>query len=154
MGGIWSFFNHQEDIISRQKQQQLIIKEIEMIEACVYCYLDSRLETLLMPYATKSYPWDLQYDILPHFREKSDSQSDRCYHCLKGQLKDHFSCQIIDQIFQKRTQKCQCEDWSADSSEISFGSFEDESSQLDNSSSPSVTDTEESEWFNLPSRFL
>ena len=106
-----------------------------------------------MPYATKSYPWDLQCDILPHFREKSDSQSDRCYHCLKGQLKDYFSCQIIDQIFQKRTQKCQCEDLSADNSEISFGSFEDESSQLDSSSSPSVTDTEESEWFNLPSGF-
>ena len=120
MGGIWSFFNPKEDTTSRQIQQQLVIKEIEAIEACVYCYIDDRLKTLLIPYATKSYPWDIQCDILPHFREKSDSQSRKCYHCLKGQLKDHFSCQIIDKIFQKKTQKCQCEVFSEESSEISF----------------------------------
>ena len=106
MGSIWSFFNPKENIASRQRQQQLVIKEIESIEACVYCYIDGRLKTLLMPYATRLYPWDLQCEILPHFREKSDSQSRKCYHCLKGQLKDHFSCQIIDKIFQKKTQKC------------------------------------------------
>ena len=131
MDGIWSFFNPQEDIVSRQKQQQLFIKEIDLIEACVYCYIDSQLETLLMPYDTKSYPWDIHCDILPHFREKSDSQSRKCYHCLKGQLKDHFSYQIIDQIFQKKIQQCQCEVLSAESSEISFGQFTDEDDDND-----------------------
>ena len=101
MGGIWSFFYPKEDLASRQRQQQIIIQEIESIEACVYCYIDSRLKTLLLPYASKSYPWDQSCDILPYFREKSESQSRSCYHCLKGQLMDHFSCQIIDQIFQK-----------------------------------------------------
>ena len=60
-------------------------------------------------------------------REKSKSQSERCYHCLKGQLRDHFSCQIIDQIFQKKIQKCQCEILSEESSEISFGPFDENS---------------------------
>ena len=128
MGGIWSFFYPKEDLASRQRQQQLIIQEIESIEACVYCYIDSLLKTLLMPYASKSYPWDQSCDILPYFREKSESQSRSCYHCLKGQLKDHFSCQIIDQIFQKKTQKCQCEVLSEESSEISFGPFDDNDS--------------------------
>ena len=99
MGGIWSFFYPEKDLASRQRQQQLIIQEIESIEACVYCYIDSRLKTLLLPYASKSYPWDQSCDILPYFREKSESQSRSCYHCLKGQHKDHFSSQIIDQIF-------------------------------------------------------
>ena len=81
-----------------------------------------------MPYVSKSYPWDQSCDILPHFREKSESQSRKCYHCLKGQLRDHFSCQIIDQIFQKKIQKCQCKVLSEESSEISFGPFDDDDS--------------------------
>ena len=162
MGGIWSFFNPQADIVSRQKQQQLVIKEIELIEACMYCYIDGRLETLLMPYVSKSYPWDLPCDILPHFREKSDSQSRKCYHCLKGQLRDHFSCQIINKIFQKK--KCQCEVLSEESSEISLGPSDDNYSvneesnddvhgHVKHSLSSSSTDTEESEWSSMPSEF-
>ena len=127
MGGIWSFFYPKEDLASRQRQQQLIIQEIESIEAYVYCYIDSQRKTLLMPYISKSYPWDQSCDILPYFREKSESQSRSCYHCLKGQIKDHFSCQIIDQIFQKKTQKCQCEVLSEESSEISLGPFDENS---------------------------
>ena len=80
-----------------------------------------------MLYVSKSYPWDQSCDILPHFREKPESQSRNCYHCLKGQLRDHFSCQIIDQIFQKKIQKCQCDILSEESSEISFGSFNENS---------------------------
>ena len=134
MGGIWSFFYPKEDLASRQRHrhQQLIIQEIESIEACVYCYLDNRLQTLLLPYAFKSYPWDQSCDILPYFREKSKSQPKSCYHCLKGSLVDHFSCQVIDQIFQKRTQKCQCEVFSKESSEISDDD-EDEDSDDDES---------------------
>ena len=110
MGGIWSFFNPKEDTTSRQIQQQLVVKEIEAIEACVYCYID----------ATKSYPWDIQCEILPHFREKTDSPPRICYHCLQGQLRDHFSCQIIDKIFQKNTKPCQCEILTEEDSETSF----------------------------------
>ena len=117
-----------------------------------------------MPYATKSYPLDMQCDILPHFREKSDSQSIKGYHCLKGQLKDNFNSRIIDKIFQKKTQECQCEVLSAESSEISFGPFDDDDNvsdesndddngQVEHSSSSSLTDTEESEWSDMPSEF-
>ena len=98
----------------------------------MYCYLDNRLQTLLLPYAFKSYPWDQSCDILTYFREKSKSQPKSCYHCLKGSLVDHFSCQVIDQIFQKRTQKCQCEVFSKESSEISDDN-EDEDSDDDES---------------------
>ena len=59
MGGIWSFSKHRDEIVSRQKQQQLIIREIESIEACCYCYIDMRLEALLLPYANKAYSWGL-----------------------------------------------------------------------------------------------
>ena len=123
MGGIWSFFYPKEDTISRQIQQQLVVKEIEAIETCVYCYIDERLKTLLIPYATKSYPWDIQCEILPHFREKTDSPPRTCYHCLQGQLRDNFSCQIIDKIFQKNTKPCQCEILSAEDSETSFENY-------------------------------
>ena len=86
------------------------------------------------------------------------------YPCLKGQLRDHFSCQIIDQIFQKKTHKCQYEVLSEESSEISFGPFDDDDSvsdesndddngQVEHSSSSSLTDTEESEWSDMPSEF-
>ena len=131
MGGIWSFFKHRDEIISRQKQQQLIIKEIEFIEACCYYYINCRLEELLLPYANKSYPWDIECDILPYFRENSDYQPKKCYHCMKGQLKDHLSCQIIDKILQKTTDKCQCEVPSTESSEISFGQLTDEDDDND-----------------------
>ena len=67
---------------------------------------------------------------------------------MKGQLKDHFSCQIIDQIFQKQTQNCQCEVLSAESSEISFGQFDD-----DQSLPPSLTDTDESEFSDQDSTY-
>ena len=85
---------------------------------------------------------------------------------MKGQLKDHFSCQIIDQIFQKKTQKCQCEVLSAESSEISFGQFTDEDDdndeddddgdddgQFNQPSPPFLTDTDESEWSDMPLEF-
>ena len=48
-------------------------------------------------------------------------------HCLKGSLVDHFSCQIIDQIFEKKTQKYQCEVFSKEHSEISLGPFDEDS---------------------------
>ena len=128
MGVIWSLFYPREDLASKQRhrEQQLVIQEIQSMEACVYCYLDKRLEILLLPYASKTYPWDESCDILPYFRGRADSQSKSCYHCAKGSLVDHFTCQIIDQIFQKKTQKCQCEVFSKESSEISLGPFDDE----------------------------
>ena len=147
MGGIWSNFTRQEDNNSRQIQQQIVIKEIQLIENCVYCYIDQRLETLLLPYATKSYPWDIQTDILPHFRDNPDYQSRKCYHCRKGQLKDHFSCQVIDKIFQKQTQNCQC-DPSSESSEINF-----DQSDSEHSFPPSLTDTDVSDFSDQNSTY-
>ena len=105
MGVIWSLFYPREDLASKQRhrEQQLVIQEIQSMEACVYCYLDKRLEILLLPYASKTYPWDESCDILPYFRGRADSQSKSCYHCTKGSLVDHFTCQIIDHIYNKNT---------------------------------------------------
>ena len=170
MGGIWSFSKHRDEIVSRQRQQQSIIREIESIEACVYCYIDRRLETLLMPYAKKEYPWDIVCDILLHFRKNNNYQPKSCYHCLKGQLRDHLSCQILDKIFNKTTHKCQCEVPSTESSEISIGQLTDDeddndeddndendnddnqssnSVQFDQSSPTFLTDTDESVWSDM-----
>ena len=86
---------------------------------------------------------------------------------MKGQLKDHLSCQIIDKIFQKTTHKCQCEVPSTESSEISFGQLTDKdddndeddnvdddnqspvSVQFNQSSPPFLTDTDESVWSDM-----
>ena len=67
---------------------------------------------------------------------------------MEGQLKDHFSCQIIDQIFQKQTQNCQCEVLSPESSEISLGQFDD-----DQSLPPCLNDTHESEFSDQDSTY-
>ena len=87
---------------------------------------------------------------------------------MKGQLKDHLSCQIIDKIFQKTTHKCQCEVPSTESSEISLDQLteddndNDENDNIDNnnqssvsvqfnqSSPPFMTDTDESVLSDLP----
>ena len=129
MGVIWSLFYSREDLVSKQRhrEQQLVIQEIQSMEACVYCYLDKRLEILLLPYASKTYPWDESCDILPYFRGRADSQFKNCYHCTKGSLVDHFTCKIIDQIYSKNTQKCQCGSFSKESSEISLGPFDEDS---------------------------
>ena len=149
MGVIWSLFYPREDLASKQRhrEQQLVIQEIQSMEACVYCYLDKRLEILLLPYASKTYPWDKSCDILPHFRGRADSQSKSCYHCTKGSLVDHFTCKIIDQIYSKNTQKCQCELISKESSEISLGPFdgesdddEDENSDVDDGEDDNIDD--------------
>ena len=164
MGGIWSVSKHQHEMVSRQRQQQSIIREIESIEACVYCYIDRRLQTLLMPYTKKEYPWDMECDILPHFRKNNNYKPKSCYHCLKGQLRDHLSCTILDKIYNKTTHRCQCEVLSSEGSEMSIGQItEDETDQdktgyeedyndVDQSSNsvkfdlftPNLTDTDES----------
>ena len=131
MGGISSFSKHRDEIVSRQKQQQLIIREIESIEACCYCYIDRRLEALLLPYVNKAYPWDMECDILPHFRQNYNYQPKSCYHCLKGQLRDHLSCQILDRIFNKTTHKCQSEVPSSESSEMSIGQITEDETDHD-----------------------
>ena len=46
MGQIWSFLAYQEDIHSRQTEQQKVIKEIQLIESCIYCYIDQQLGLL------------------------------------------------------------------------------------------------------------
>ena len=134
MGVIWSLFYSREDLVSKQRhrEQQLVIQEIQSMEACVYCYLDKRLEILLLPYASKTYPWDESCDILPYFRGRADSQFKNCYHCTKGSLVDHFTCKIIDQIYSKNTQKCQCGSFSKESSEISLGPFDEDSDDNEN----------------------
>ena len=117
-----------------------------------------------MPYTRKEYPWDIECDILPHFRNNNNYQPKSCYHCLKGQLKDHLSCTILDKIYNKTTHRCQCEVPSSEGSEISIGQItedetdhdetgyeEDYNDQSSNSvkfdlSTPNLTDTDASDF--------
>ena len=134
MGGIWSGPQRQCELISRQRQQQSTIREIEAIERCIYCYIDIRLKSLLVPYARKEYPWDIPpyCNILPHLRNNINYQPKSCYHCSKGQLQDHVSCNVLDELYNKTTNRCQCVTPSEES-EISFGQLtEDESDQNEN----------------------
>ena len=132
MGGIWSDSKRRCELISRQRRQQSIIREIEAIEAGIYCYVDSRLQCLLLPYARKEYPWDIlpHCDILPHFRNNMNYQPKSCYHCPKGQLQDHLSCTVLDKLYNKTTHRCQCVIPSSEDSDMSIGQItEDESDQ-------------------------
>ena len=134
MGGTWSGSQRQCELISRQRQQQSTIREIEAIERCIYCYIDIRLKSLLVPYAKKEYPWDIPpyYNILRHLRNNINYQPKSCYHCSKGQLQDHVSCNVLDELYNKTTNRCQCVTPSEES-EISFGQLtEDESDQNEN----------------------
>ena len=131
MGGIWSDSQRRCELISRQRRQQSIIREIEAIEACIYCYVDCRLQSLLLPYARKEYPWDIlpHCDILPHFKNNINYQQKSCYHCPKGQLQDHVSCNVLDKLYNKTTHRCQCV-IPSEESDVSIGQLtEDESDQ-------------------------
>ena len=134
MGGTWSGSQRQCELIARQRLQQSTIREIEAIERCIYCYIDIRLKSLLAPYAKKEYPWDIPpyYNILRHLRNNINYQPKSCYHCSKGQLQDHVSCDVLDKLYNKTTNRCQCVTPSEES-EISFGQLtEDESDQNEN----------------------
>ena len=131
MGGIWSDSKRRCELVSRERRQQSITREIEAIEACVYCYIDSRLQCLLLPYARKEYPWDTDCDILPHFRNNMNYQPKSCYHCLKGQLQDHLSCTVLDKLYNKTTHRCQCEIPSSEDSEMSIGQITEDKSDQD-----------------------
>ena len=86
MGQLLSFLpflvpgENQEDIQFRQLtqrkiEQDKIINQIRSIENCVYYYLDNRIEKLLMPWAQKEFPWDLNSEMLSTFREKPQDQT-------------------------------------------------------------------------------
>ena len=81
-------------------------------------------------------------EILPHFRKNTQYEAKKCYHCHKGQLKDHFSCKVIDK-FQKETKACQCDknDASSESSHLSY-----DLSSNEGSLPPLLTNTELSEY--------
>ena len=44
------------------------------------CCVDQRIEKLLMPFAQKEFPWDLNSEMPSTFREKPQDQTKSCYH--------------------------------------------------------------------------
>ena len=110
MGAFWSGSQRQSESITRQKLQQSTIREIAAIERCIYCYIDTRLGSLLEPYSKQKYPWDYPpYCNTPrHLRYNRNYQPKDCYHCPKGQLRDHVSCEVLDRLYNKTTNRCQC----------------------------------------------
>ena len=114
MGIFWSTFwpspPRQNETISRQNLQQSTLKEIAQMEHCIHCYQDSRLGLLLGPYVRQNFPWDTPpYCHNPlHLKYSRNYRPKGCYHCPKGQFQDHASCKILDGLFGKITNRCQC----------------------------------------------
>ena len=131
MGASWSGSQRQSESITRQKLQQSTIRELAAIKQCIYCYIDTRLGSLLEPYSKQKYPWDYPpYCNTPrHLRYNRNYQPKDCYHCPKGQLRDHVSCEVLDRLYNKTTNRCQCVTPSAES-EISLEQPTEDESDL------------------------
>ena len=67
------------------------------MEQCMQCYINKRLETLLLPWAKNEYPWDLNDEILLTLREKSKEEV-MYSHDHKG---SQPSSLLIDRLFDK-----------------------------------------------------
>ena len=131
MGGTWSDARRRCELMTRQKKQMAILEEVKLIESCVYCYLDHRLDLLLSPYGRKEYPWDMlthPWTILPYFRNNdrnnNDYQQKQCYHCPKGPLQNHVSGLVLDTLYNRKTQRCQCGTLTEESDVESYVSLE------------------------------
>ena len=115
MGIIWSTFwpdppRQNKPTISRQSLQHSTLKEITQMEQCPHCYQDTRLGFLLGQYIRQDFPWDNPphcYNPF-HLRFRRNYQPKECYHCPKGQFQEHASCKILDGLFGKITNRCQC----------------------------------------------
>ena len=115
MGIIWSTFwpdppRQNKPTISRQSLQHSTLKEITQMEQCSHCYQDTRLRFLLRPYIRQDFPWDKPpycYDP-SHLKIRRNYQPKECYHCPKGRFQEHESCKILDGLFNKATNTCQC----------------------------------------------
>ena len=134
MGGSWSGSQCQSELITRQRLQQSTIREIAAIERCICCYIDTRLGSLLEPYSKQKYPWDIpSYCNTPrHLRHNRNYQPKDCYHCSKGQLQDHVSCEVLDRLYNKTTDRCQCVTPTAESETSLEQPTEDESDLNEN----------------------
>ena len=114
MGIIWSTFwpdpPRQNKPISRQSLQHSTLKEITQMEQCPHCYQDTRLGFLLGQYVRQDFPWDNPphcYNPF-HLKYSRNYRPKECYHCPKGQFQEHASCKILDGLFNKTTNRCQC----------------------------------------------
>ena len=114
MGILWSTFwpnpPRQNETISRQSLQHSTLKEITQMEQCAHCYQDTRLGFLLGQYIRQDFPWDNPphcYNPF-HLRFSRNYRPKECYHCPKGQFQEHASCKILDGLFNKITNRCQC----------------------------------------------
>ena len=115
MGIIWSTFwpdppRQNKPTISRQSLQHSTLKEITQMEQCPHCYQDTRLGFLLGQYIRQDFPWDNPphcYNPF-HLRFRRNYQPKECYHCPKGRFQEHASCKILDGLFNKATNTCQC----------------------------------------------
>ena len=115
MGIIWSTFwpdppRQNKPTISRQSLQHSTLKEITQMEQCPHCYQDTRLGFLLGQYIRQDFPWDNPphcYNPF-HLKYSRNYQPKGCYHCPKGQFQDHVSRKILNGLFGKITNRCQC----------------------------------------------
>ena len=121
MGTIWSTFwpdpplqnkpsLQNKPTISRQSLQHSTLKEITQMEQCPHCYQDTRLGFLLRQYIRQDFPWDNPPHCYSpfHLRFRRNYQPKECYHCPKGRFQEHESCKILDRLFNKATNTCQC----------------------------------------------
>ena len=103
MGATWSDARRRCELLTRQKKQMAVLEEVKLMETCVGCYLDHRLDFLLSPYGRREYPWDMlthRWTFLSYFRNNdrnnNEYQQKQCYHCQKGPLQNHVSGLVLD----------------------------------------------------------
>ena len=49
-----SFFAHDENQVQRKLEQDKVIDKVVLMEQCMQCYINKRLETLLLPFVKKA----------------------------------------------------------------------------------------------------
>ena len=78
-------------------------------------YTNGAMSSLLSRYKTRISPETIHKTRLSlgqsspfHLRFRRNYQPKECYHCPKGRFQEHESCKILDRLFNKATNTCQC----------------------------------------------
>ena len=59
----------------RKDTQQKVIGELQEMEQCTNCYLNSRAEMLILSYLDCNYPWDLEdFDLLGYLQHLKENK--------------------------------------------------------------------------------
>ena len=104
----------------RKDTQQTVIGELQEMEECTTCYLNSRAEMLILSYLDCNYPWDMEdFDLLGYLQflkeNKPHVHSAICEHVqtspptlLKTLCKNKEKCKTQLKTVNKEKGECIC----------------------------------------------